>query len=65
MNYSVHPAKCDGAKPAVLAIVSPYCDRYIPAALAEDLPLVLSDFTRKSTIAWDIAVYFKQHITLS
>ena len=43
--------KCDGAKPAVLAIVFPYCDRYIPAALAEDLPLVLSDLYQKQYLS--------------
>ena len=40
-------AECDSAKPAVLAIVSPYCDRYIPAAL----PLVLSDLYQKEYLS--------------
>ena len=44
-------AECDGAKPAVLVIVPPYCDRYIPAALAEDLLFVLSDLYQKEYLS--------------
>ena len=34
---------CTGAKPAVLALVSPHCDGYVPTSLAPELPSVLSD----------------------
>lgn len=40
-------AKCEGAKPAVLAIVSPYSEAYIPASLHQDLPMVLSDLHKE------------------
>ena len=36
-------SSCTGAKPAVLALVSPHCDNYVPASLAPELPVVLSD----------------------
>ena len=36
-------ASCTGAKPAVLAIVPQHCDAYVPASLAPELPMVLSD----------------------
>ena len=39
--------KCEGAKPAVLANVPPYCEAYIPASLDQDLPVVLSELRRK------------------
>ena len=32
-----------GAKPAVLALVPPHCDEYVPTSLAPELPTVLSD----------------------
>ena len=35
-------AKCEGAKPAVLANIPPYCEAYIPASLDQDLPVILS-----------------------
>ena len=34
---------CTGAKPAVLALVPPHCDDFIPTSLAPELPSVLSD----------------------
>ena len=39
-------ASCSDAKPAVLAVVSPYCDAYVPSSLAPELPMVLSDLYR-------------------
>ena len=45
-------SSCEGAKPAVLAAVPPYCEAYIPATLAEDLPMVLSE------------LYKNEHLTL-
>ena len=38
---------CEGAKPAVLAIVPPYSEAYIPASLDQDLPKVLSDLYKR------------------
>ena len=35
-------AKCEGAKPAVLAIVPPCSEAYVPASLDQDLPMVLT-----------------------
>ena len=40
-------AKCQGAKPAILAIVPPYSHNYVPAALHQDFPVVLSDLYKK------------------
>ena len=34
---------CPGAKPAVLAVSPGYCDTYVPASLAPELPMVLSN----------------------
>ena len=34
---------CPGAKPAVLAVTPGYCDAYVPASLAPELPMVLSN----------------------
>ena len=34
---------CTGAKPAILALVPPHCDDYVPTSLAPELPNVLSD----------------------
>ena len=40
-------ASCSDAKPAaVLAVVSPYCDAYVPLSLAPELPMVPSDLYR-------------------
>ena len=39
-------ASCSDAKPAVLAVVSPYCDAYVPLSRAPELPMVLSDLCR-------------------
>ena len=36
-------ASCPGAKPAVLAVTPGYCDAYVPASLAPELPMVLSN----------------------
>ena len=36
-------SSCIGAKPAVLALVPPHCDNYVPTSLAPELPNVLSD----------------------
>lgn len=44
-------AKCEGAKPAVLAIVSPYSEAYIPASLHQGLPMVLSDLHKKEYLS--------------
>ena len=44
-------AKCEGAKPAVLAIVSPYSEAYIPASLDQDLPMVLSDLYKREYLS--------------
>ena len=38
---------CKGAKPAVLATVEPYCSMLIPASLADDLPMPLSNIFQK------------------
>ena len=34
---------CPGAKPAVLAVTPGYSDAYVPASLAPELPMVLSN----------------------
>ena len=39
-------ASCSDAKPAVLAVVSPYCDAYVQSSLAPELLMVLSDLYR-------------------
>ena len=44
-------AKCEGAKPAVLAIVPPYSEAYVPASLDQDLPMVLSDMYKKDYLS--------------
>jgi hypothetical protein len=44
-------AKCEGVKPAVLAIVPPYSEAYIPASLDQDLPMVLSDLHKKEYLS--------------
>ena len=44
-------AKCEGAKPAVLANVPPYCEAYILASLDQDLPVVLSELHRKEYLS--------------
>ena len=43
-------AKCEGAKTAVLAIVPPYSEAYVPASLDQDLPMVLSDICTRRII---------------
>ena len=35
-------AACSGLKPAILSIVPPYCEAYVPSTLDSGLPLVLS-----------------------
>ena len=40
-------SSCTGAKPAVLALVPPHCDDYVPTSLAPELPSVLSDLYQK------------------
>ena len=44
-------SQCKGAKPAVLAIVPPYSESYIPATLDQDLPMVLSDLYEKECLS--------------
>ena len=41
------------AKPAVLAVVSPYCDAYVPLSLAPELPMVFSDLYRTEYLSLD------------
>ena len=48
-------ASCQTAKPAVLSVVSGYCDDYVPSVLAIDLPLVLSDLYESSNL--DLGYY--------
>ena len=38
-------------KPAVLAIVPPYSEAYVPASLDQDLPMVLSDMYKKDYLS--------------
>ena len=62
-------AKCSQAKPAVLAIVHPHSEAYVPASLDKDLPLVLSELYRKEhlgvgfTTLLDIASSIKLSVT--
>ena len=51
-------SSCEGAKPAVLAGVAPYCEAYVPATLAEDLPMVLSELYKNEHLT------FKYHSLL-
>ena len=44
-------SQCENAKPAVLAAVSPYHKKYIPATIAEDLPTVLSGIFKKENLS--------------
>jgi hypothetical protein len=44
-------SRCAGTKPAVLAIVQPYSEAYIPTTLDQDLPMVLSDFYEKECLS--------------
>ena len=39
--------KCEGTNPAVLALMPPYSEAYIPASLDQDLSMVLSDLLHK------------------
>ena len=39
------------AKPAVLSVISRYCDEYIPSSLSSDLPPVLTDLYKPSNLA--------------
>ena len=39
------------AKPAVLSVISGYCDEYIPSSLSSDLPPVLTDLYKPSNLA--------------
>ena len=43
MQFLCALASCPGAKSAVLAITPGYCDAYITASLAAELPMVLSN----------------------
>ena len=59
-------AKCEEAKPAVLANVPPYCEAYIPASLDQ---VVLSELHRKEYLSLEyrsllqLASETKVHIT--
>ena len=44
-------AASHSAKPAVLSVISGYCDEYIPSSLSSELPPVLSDLYSSSNLA--------------
>ena len=44
-------ASSKSAKPAVLSVISGYCDKYLPSALSSDLPSVLTDLYNSSYLA--------------
>ena len=44
-------ASCPGANPAVLVITPGYCDSYVPAYLAPELPMVLCDLYQPDNLS--------------